>query len=796
MTLTSGTFNTSGQVFTLISDASGTANIAEITDGAISGDITIQRYIAGDDDWRVMTSPVNGATLADWNGEIVMSGFPGSDDPGMSFISVLTYDEAQSGLKEVGYVAPSGIGDGLGIGQGFFMWVGDALGVAITKTVDLTAPATTGTQIIATSYTDSPEADSEDGWNLIGNPYPSDILWDVTVALSNVGTSAYVWDPNGDSFVPYTQAATGSIPSMQAFWVKNIAVGAGSVTFIESNKKADGNNFYKATPMPGLSLILAGNGLVDSTKILFDDQASAYYDPMLDAYKLYSLNKQKANLSTVTADSIPVDLSIHSIPELIGDVTIPVRIGFSEAGSTYTYTISANLASMPDGSCILLEDVFTSTITDLRVNSSYSFTQTAANNLPPRFLLHISAPVSAEVTDIACNGMANGQIVATAPGSNSTYTWLNDNNDTISVAAGVNGPDSISGLDTGAYTLIVTTNNSICPVVTQTYSITEPVELATTDAITDPLCFGGNGGDIDLAVAGGTVPYSYTWSNSSVSQDIGSLVAGSYEITVTDNNGCVITRNFNLTSPAQISIQAYIINEWCDGQENGSISAQVSGGVAPYQYLWSNGGTDSGISALAVGTYSVTVTDANGCTTNTSGIEIQAGKLVIAGYTAPSSTIYLGDGGLQFTNISIGATSYTWDFGNGQSSTVENPLYIFPTPGNYEVTLTAWNGPCSSTNTNVIYVSASVGIAEADATASELIVSESNGMLNLSFGDLDLDRVNVSVHNILGQMVFRYDDLKAPHANVVLNLTNLKSGVYIVQVVNWDSSRSRKFTIK
>lgn len=796
LTLTSGAFNTNGAV-TFISDASGTGRIAEITGGSISGNITMQRYIAGDDDWRLMGSPVGGTSLSSWNDDFSMAGFPGSNDPTMAFLSMASYDETVAGVKENGYVTPGGIGDGLGTGKGWFAYVGQALGAGITMNTELVGPTNTGPIAVATTYTSSGGVD-EDGWNLISNPYPSDVTWD-DVTLSNVTPFAYLWDPNGDSYVSYDQSSGATIPSTQAFWVKNSAPGAGTVTFNENDKAADGDNFYKTYQIPGISLILTGNGYIDSTRIRLVDNASKYFEPNLDAYKLYSFNLQKANLSSLSADSIPTDLSINSMPKLDGDVTIPIRIGFSAAGTNSAYTIQANLGTIPTGACILLEDVISGTFTDLMVNNSYSFTQVAVTGLPPRFLLHISAPLEATVTDVACNGQSDGQIVATAFGNNLTYTWYNSNLDTIQTTSLTSGPDSISGLTPGDYTVIINAPGSICPVINQDFTVTEPSPILITNTIETSLCAGDNDGAIDLSVIGSTPPYSYLWSDLSTSQDLDNLYAGSYGVTITDDNGCTSSELINLASPPKLIYDLSTIDESCLGMDNGSSYVTPSGGVSPYHYLWSNGSSEQGIDNLTPGLYAVSITDDNGCSISASDIEIQAGATVTASYTVPTTTIDIEQGGqLQFTNNSAGATTYIWDFGTGELSNLQNPLYQFPIPGDYEVTLTALNADgCSNTVSNVISVTSSVGFTDQGVSSSgpEIEIIQDGHTLLLKFDMLNQTNASVSLFNILGQVVWAYTDLTIQKDNILLSLDGISQGVYTMQIITGKQRFTQKITI-
>ena len=282
-----------------------------------------------------------------------------------------------------------------------------------------------------------------------------------------------------------------------------------------------------------------------------------------------------------------------------------------------------------------------------------------------------------------------------------------------------------------------------------------------------------------------------------MSQDLVNLGIGAYQVTVEDSNGCITVENYQISTPSPITISVNILSETCDGQDDGVIELNTSGGWGAYQYNWSNGPGGPDNQNLAPGTYDVTVTDSYGCTNEQMGMVIEPGPQVVAGYTVPTSTVYLDNGGsLQFTNISIGGLQYVWDFGTGQSSIQTNPLYTFVAPGNFEVKLTAFNGVCYSTSSNMITVAASVGIAGKGRQISGFQAFESDGLLNLDFGSHSSNNVDIHIHNILGQLVCSYSDLKVVNQHVALNIKHFRSGVYIVRVINGDINQTQKFTIK
>jgi hypothetical protein len=135
-----------------------------------------------------------------------------------------------------------------------------------------------------------------------------------------------------------------------------------------------------------------------------------------------------------------------------------------------------------------------------------------------------------------------------------------------------------------------------------------------TGTKTDVLCFGDNTGAIDITATGGTGSYTYVWDNGKTDEDLTGLTAGTYEVTVTDANGCQATETVTITQPsASLSISENHTNVKCYGSASGSINISVSGGKAPYVYSWSNGAITQNLSALEAGDYTLTVKDANNC---------------------------------------------------------------------------------------------------------------------------------------------------------------------------------------
>jgi len=156
----------------------------------------------------------------------------------------------------------------------------------------------------------------------------------------------------------------------------------------------------------------------------------------------------------------------------------------------------------------------------------------------------------------------------------------------------------------------------------------EPPVICKISATTEVLnvkCFGSSTGAINLTVLNGTAPFSYLWSNAATSEDLSGIPAGTYSVTVTDANKCVATVNniLVLQPSAGVSANRIVTNISSYGAKDGAIDVTVTGGTPSYTFLWNTGATSEDLSGLEPGTYSVLITDANGCNTELKGILVE-----------------------------------------------------------------------------------------------------------------------------------------------------------------------------
>ena len=301
-------------------------------------------------------------------------------------------------------------------------------------------------------------------------------------------------------------------------------------------------------------------------------------------------------------------------------------------------------------------------------------------------------------TNIAC-GMCDGMASVTASGGISPYTY-----------AWSNGPasNSVSGLCAGAYSVTIT-DASGCNTAIENFTIIDAGGSVTvTTNATDALCFNGCTGTVSASASAGTAPYTYTWPGLGVGQNQTGVCAGTWTVNVTDANGCTGTASVTVAQPNPIDLFAIPLDETCLGACDGLLFASITGGVGPYTYNWNNGvGVGQSQSNICPGTYTVTVVDANGCieqNTLNSTTTINAGGAANAGFTYNGNQCLNGNNYV-FTNTGSSGVTYAWDFGDGNTSTLENPSNVYVVSGTYTVTQTVTSGSCSETFSLTIVVS-------------------------------------------------------------------------------------------
>jgi len=287
-------------------------------------------------------------------------------------------------------------------------------------------------------------------------------------------------------------------------------------------------------------------------------------------------------------------------------------------------------------------------------------------------------------------GQANGEVEIIGSGGTPSYTYSIDS---------INFSNSglFTNLNAGTYLLYV--QDSLGCIQNHTTIISDSNSLSGSFiSITNILCFGQNNGTIDLVGINGNAPYSYTINNSSTQNNgqFNSLAAGTYQIIVSDSLGCTYPLDTTLSEPPLLIATITSDQNICEG-ESVNLNVMGSGGTPNYTYLWSNNSTSNNITVSPITSlsYSVIITDSNGCTiSDSSSITVTPFPIinVIANPTTGYSPLTV-----VFNNNSINTTSYYWVFDNGETLNTNNngqETTTYYNVGLYQVELTASNGPC------------------------------------------------------------------------------------------------------
>ncbi len=405
---------------------------------------------------------------------------------------------------------------------------------------------------------------------------------------------------------------------------------------------------------------------------------------------------------------------------------------------------------------------------------SYTVTVTGANGCkslattspditqPPPIIITVAKSM------VSCFGGNDGTASAIASGGTAgySYQWL---------PGGTTGT-SITNLSANSYTVQVTDTNSC--VQTNPFTITQtPVVLSAPLLSTPVSCFGGDNGSVSATAAGGTPPYNYNWMPGNINgQNISNLTAGTYTVTVTDLKGCIFIDDITVTQPTLIILTSDSTNSNCS-LPNGQASVTATGGAGGYLYQWSpSGGTNSIATALLAGTYSVTVTDGNGCI-STSGTTVNdnASPMAIVSSTT-NITCNTGSNGTATVSVSSGNGPFTFSWMPGG---ITDSIATGLLPGTYTVTVTDAN-LCQSIP----------AISPQITQPSPLFINIAKNAVSC-FGDNNGTATAIASGGTPG-----YTYVWLPGGTIGTSITNLSAATYTIQVTDTNSClKTEPFTI-
>ncbi len=377
--------------------------------------------------------------------------------------------------------------------------------------------------------------------------------------------------------------------------------------------------------------------------------------------------------------------------------------------------------------------------------------------------------------DISCFGLANGEASVTIASGTSPYTYSWNTGSTTA---------SVNLLSAGTYTAVVTDAAGCTDTVMSV--INEPAVLASTVTATD-VCGTETNGTATAATTGGTGLYAYDWNvvPSQTTATATNLSAGTYTLTVTDQNGC--TENVSvvinsLTVPVVSTLPDTTI---CEGT---SLTMTATGAD---NYSWNNAaglGATVTVSPTSNTTYIVIGTSNNGCS-STDTVDVTIDPLPIASFSTSGSPT------VSFVSTSANATSYSWDFGDGSPvETTANPTHAYLADGTYNVTLIATNG-CSSDTTTASVVVIGTGINGNESAALTVSPNPSQGSFMIAFSNESSKEVTIRITDAQGKLVYHENVSNTSMIRRAVDLSSEAKGVYFLQVTDAQNVITKQLVI-
>lgn len=428
--------------------------------------------------------------------------------------------------------------------------------------------------------------------------------------------------------------------------------------------------------------------------------------------------QQNSNQVLIRINQVPV-ISVNDTSICIGN-TVTLTATSDVPGGIFTWNVAPFNTSSVTVSPVVTTTYSVDYITGGCVAASV-YPVVTVNSMPNVRIMHTDSVIFCDNTTVTLNALPSG----------ASYEWTQ-------AGMGVIGTDSSYVVSaSGTYIVKVTDVNGCSGMDTLVLTKRPPLVVQTSGVFAS--CAGGNDGIATVTVAGGTAPYTYIWSEGSTTATLYGLASGMYSVLVEDALGCMETSVLNLVDPAAVSgTISGISNVSCFGKFDGSLTVSPSGGTPPYTYSWSTSPVQNGPTArnLGAGSYTVLITDANGCFTTIGGLITQPVSPVVASITPPLPhcpgevyPIYSnGTGG-------TGPYTYSWSPASGLSNpNIQNPFVTYSVNTSYTVTVTDSRG-CKDSHTELVQA-----FAGANAEFRIIFVNNDSTLYN----DEETNIVNLS----------------------------------------------------
>ena len=713
--LEAGVTDATGAEVRLLSTATSTARLATVAPSAdFLGELTMQRHIpAGVTNWRLMGSATSDRTIADWNDDFYTAGFPGADYP-----NFYVGGQLWPSIRYYDESAPgASMNDGLVGVTGNAHPLEEGRGYAVWS-----GDALGGTQAFNV--------------DVKGEPIIAQTPLALPLAYTNTGNASIDgWNLVSNplpSPIAFSQIDRGADVE-NAYWIYN---------------PTNGNN----ASWNGVVGTNGANGIIQSSQGFW----------------------MKANGPAVTTSVDENDKVAGNTGGLFGGVALQTELPLVRL------KISSGMNSFSDETVIVFTD---------------GTPEQSDNDVAYFAWSHPSAPRissrSSDGMDLAINMYGDLTEAITIPihvGAPiaGTYTIK------ASELTGVDGRSClvIEDLQTGTITPL--TNDAGYSFSLQANAdVSQPRFLLHASApvqhmLTGITCNGEANGSATVLLPTATADVAWLDASGVVfaqeDQAVGSatiqdLPAGNYMVSVSSDAGCgSLISEFTITEPFALETEAAVTDATCANSNDGGIYLTVLGGVEPYDYAWSNGWSDAAITD-GEGSYSVIVTDANGCTIESTGLQIGSGATPAASFEGPSN-VTLGEP-VQFANTSIDATEHLWDLGDGTTSNETSPVHVYTQPGVYMVSLISSNGNCTDLFTMPVTVELTTSIKP---DTDEQLNVWSNADHFIIEGISAKSVINVTLFDAAGKLHIDRQ-FQADHGRIMIPANGLNDGIWMLLIL-------------
>jgi PKD repeat protein len=370
--------------------------------------------------------------------------------------------------------------------------------------------------------------------------------------------------------------------------------------------------------------------------------------------------------------------------------------------------------------------------------------------------------INSTVIQPSCSQVQDGEISINVSGGSPGYTYSWNN--------GAGNVTSISNLNTGSYAVTVTDNNG-CD-TTATYSLSYDTNISFNSSVVDPSCSGNNDGSITASATGGS-NFTYQWTNGPATALYDNLDTGTYEVTATAANGCSAQESYTLDYSSNLTMSETLTQPTCNDTQDGEITVVATGG-SNITYQWNGGPTSATWTGIGNGSYTVVATDDAGCSISDSYTLSASPVTPVAGFTNNANGLTV-----DFFNSSNNATSYSWDFDDGNTSIDFNPTHTYAAEGTYNVCLTVYSDCDESTVCKEVTISKESNSLNGEDIQDFITVFPNPTSDEVTFEITAAGVDNIKFFDATGKLI---STVNVSSVNTTVDVSSWMNGVYFYHI--------------